>query len=170
MKRHTAIYILGFVVCISLTLEFTSQSASKSVSAWPPTMTVREDVAESARADRNPSIKAENYTNASNDGARHSTGKVADSADSDPDLPPFARGRIDEDTYLRLREEHIARLRGLEHDKPFDHAARGGARQRMDDHQTPLHDDSTAITLTALTDVAGWWNAISSSKIRNAKV
>jgi len=38
MKRHIAIYLLGFVVCISLTIEFTSQSASKSVSL--PTITI----------------------------------------------------------------------------------------------------------------------------------
>ena len=170
MKRHTAIYILGFVVCISLTLEFTSQSASKSVSAWPPTMTVREDVAESARADRNPSIKAENYTNASNDGARHSTGKVADSADSDPDLPPFARGRIDEDTYLRLREEHIARLRGLEPDKPFDPAARGRAMQTMEDQQTRLRETANDFALSSLIELAGAWNPIGPAPIPNGQV
>jgi photosystem II stability/assembly factor-like uncharacterized protein len=37
--------------------------------------------------------------------------------DDDPDLPPFARGRIDREEYLRLREAHINRLRGLPYDK-----------------------------------------------------
>ncbi len=32
---------------------------------------------------------------------------------SDPDMPPFAGGNIDKQEYLRLRSEHIGRLRGL---------------------------------------------------------
>src|ERR1700740_179479 len=35
-------------------------------------------------------------------------------AEGDPDLPPLARGRIDKATYLRLRGEHVATLRGLQ--------------------------------------------------------
>src|SRR5947208_1417811 len=133
-------------------------------------MTVRQDVGESARADRNPSIKAENYTNATNDGARHSTGKIADSADSDPDLPPFARRRIDEDTYLRLREEHIARLRGLEPDKPFDPAARGRAMQTMEDQQTRLRETANDFSLSSLIELAGAWNPIGPAPIPNGQV
>ena len=50
-------------------------------------------------------------------------------AGADPDRPrgsagiaPFAR--IEEKEYLRLRAEHIARLRGMEPGKPFDPMAR----------------------------------------------
>src|SRR6266581_2153493 len=170
MKRHTAIYILGFVVCISLTLEFTSQSASKSVSASPSSISVRQHVGEFAREDRNPSIKAENYTNATNDGARHSTGKVADSADSDPDLPPFARGRIDEDTYLRLREEHIARLRGLEPDKPFDPAARGRAMRQMEGQESRLFEIGRGSSIAPIVGITAAWTALGPAPIPNGQV
>src|SRR5918911_2829196 len=36
--------------------------------------------------------------------------------DDDADIPPISRGKIDKRTYLRLREEHIAKLRGLDKD------------------------------------------------------
>ncbi len=32
---------------------------------------------------------------------------------SDPDLPPFMQGNMDKQEYLRLRSEHIGRLRGM---------------------------------------------------------
>src|SRR2546425_5815986 len=159
MKRHIAIYLLGFVVCISLTLEFTSQSASKSVS--PPTMTVRQDVGESAREDQSSS-------KGTNDQATP-TVDVAE-ADSDPDLPPFARGRIDEETYLQLREEHIARLRGLEFDKPFDPAARGRAMHTMDDQQSRLRETANGFSLSSLIELAGTWNPIGPAPIPNGQV
>lgn len=42
----------------------------------------------------------------------------ASAEDDDPDLPPFARGKIDKEEYLRLRDEHVSKLRGLPYDKP----------------------------------------------------
>ena len=50
--------------------------------------------------------------------------------DDDPDLPAFAKGLIDKSEYLRLRERHIARLRGLPHDLPYNPRAK--AIQEMD--------------------------------------
>jgi hypothetical protein len=50
----------------------------------------------------------------------------------DPDRPKFLRGNFDEAEYMRLREEHIARLRGVEPDKPFDPTARGRAINQME--------------------------------------
>src|SRR5258707_12474201 len=40
--------------------------------------------------------------------------------EDDPDLPQFARGGIDKEEYLRLREEHVSILRGLPYDKQDD--------------------------------------------------
>jgi hypothetical protein len=39
--------------------------------------------------------------------------------ENDPDLPSFIKG-IDKETYLRLRSEHVALLRGLPHGLPYD--------------------------------------------------
>ncbi len=39
--------------------------------------------------------------------------KPSPNVDSDPDMPPFLQGNIDKQEYLRLRSEHIGRLRGL---------------------------------------------------------
>ncbi len=46
--------------------------------------------------------------------------------DSDPDMPAFVAGKrhLDMKTYLRLRGEHIAKLRGLPYPTPYDPRAR----------------------------------------------
>lgn len=49
----------------------------------------------------------------------------------DPDMPKGRRGSIDEKTYMRLRDEYIARRRGLEPGRPFDPEARGRAIRQM---------------------------------------
>src|ERR1044071_3946798 len=51
--------------------------------------------------------------------------------ENEPDLPKGRRGNIDETTYLRLRDEYVARLRGIEPGRPFDPGARGRAIQQM---------------------------------------
>lgn len=59
--------------------------------------------------------------------------KEAEAEGDDPDLP--ARLQItglDKETYLRLRSEHIARLRGIEPDRPFDPRARAKAIAEME--------------------------------------
>src|SRR5262249_52346852 len=55
---------------------------------------------------------------------------VAPSGDSDEDIPAFAQGLVDHDEYLRLREEHIGRLRGVPYDLGYN--ARALAIQEMD--------------------------------------
>src|SRR5437879_1217777 len=54
-----------------------------------------------------------------------------DEAEVDADLGKRA-GRIDRETYLRLRDEYIARKRGIEPGRPFDPGARGRAIQQME--------------------------------------
>src|SRR6476661_4393391 len=50
-----------------------------------------------------------------------------DEKETEPDFPKGRRGNIDENAYLRLRDEYIARLRGIEPGRPFDSGARGRA-------------------------------------------
>jgi hypothetical protein len=55
----------------------------------------------------------------------------------DPDLPQHMQGRIDKAEYLRLRDEYIALLRGIDPAAaPIDAAARNQAIQQME-HQVP---------------------------------
>src|SRR2546430_1477404 len=51
-------------------------------------------------------------------------------SDSDPDMPKVGVS-IDRSEYLRLRTEHIAKLRGVEKGKRFDPGARGRAIQQL---------------------------------------
>jgi hypothetical protein len=53
--------------------------------------------------------------------------------DTDADLGKWgSRSGIDRDTYLRLRDEYIARKRGIEPGRPFDPSMRGRAIDQMD--------------------------------------
>src|SRR5712692_10176313 len=52
--------------------------------------------------------------------------------EADADLPPRLPGTIDKETYLRLRAEHIGRLRGLEPGFLLDPSRRVEAIQRME--------------------------------------
>jgi len=63
-----------------------------------------------------------------------------DEADgNDPDLPGKKfLGRIDKKEYLRLRDEHINRLRGVEPGMPFDASIRGKAIVQMQQQETAL--------------------------------
>src|SRR6266404_4188904 len=58
-----------------------------------------------------------------------------DGDDSDPDLPRFAHGRIDEATYLRIRDEFIALKRGIEPGRPSDPEARSRAIAQMEQQE-----------------------------------
>src|SRR5437016_8041753 len=54
-----------------------------------------------------------------------------DDAGVDADLGKMGRS-IDRETYLRLRDEYVARRRGIEPGRPFDPAARGHAIEQME--------------------------------------
>src|SRR6059058_1284675 len=54
-----------------------------------------------------------------------------DDAGVDADLGKIGRN-IDRETYLRLRDEYVARRRGIEPGRPFDPAARGRAIEQME--------------------------------------
>jgi hypothetical protein len=92
-----------------------------------------------------------------NSGAKaqtHFKGLDADGAsdDDDPDLPAFMKGKIDKGEYLRLRAEHINRLRGVERGKPFDPGARGRAIRKMN-RQEGRPDDTTSTNTSKNNDI-----------------
>ena len=49
----------------------------------------------------------------------------------DPDMPKGMSEGVDKQTYLRLRDEYVARRRGIEPGRPFDPEARGRAIRQM---------------------------------------
>jgi hypothetical protein len=58
-------------------------------------------------------------------------GETASEEGENPDMPKSRRGGIAEKTYMRLRDEYIARRRGMEPGRPFDPEARGRAIRQM---------------------------------------
>src|SRR3989442_1519831 len=62
----------------------------------------------------------------------------------DPDLPGFLAGKIDKEDYLRRREEHINKLRGIFAGRPFDPSWRGKAIRDMNQQEgRPNNSTST---------------------------
>ncbi|GAC1446727.1 MAG: exo-alpha-sialidase [Pyrinomonadaceae bacterium] len=66
------------------------------------------------------------------------TGNVEEDEENDADLPPIARGKISKDDYLQLRAAYIARLRGIDPDKPFDPHARSAAIKQMEEQESTI--------------------------------
>src|SRR6185295_10254535 len=52
--------------------------------------------------------------------------------EADADIPPRRRGRIDKETYMRLRDEYISSLRGIEPGAPLDPSLRTAAIRQME--------------------------------------
>ncbi len=70
--------------------------------------------------------------------------------EADADLPPRLRGTIDKETYLRLRAEHIGRLRGLEPGFPLDPSRRVQAIQQMQTQLAFRPNSPSVVSWTAL--------------------
>ena len=64
--------------------------------------------------------------------------------EDDADVPRFRAGKIDKEDYLRRREEHINKLRGVERGKPFDPGARGRAIRQLE-RQTGKPDKNSSV-------------------------
>src|SRR2546422_849433 len=77
--------------------------------------------------------------------------------DDDADLPPIARGRIDKEEYLRLRDAHLNILRGVPHDK---RGARVRAIQEM---------ESQEVVANALAISPAVWTSIGPAPIPNGQ-
>ncbi len=103
-------------------------------------------------------------------------GAQDDGDDSDPDLPPGMRGAIDKETYLRMRAEQIAALRGidLEHPENNDPGARGRAIQQMEQQESNLSGQNTflgrlAAVFGVSSAVGGTWTALGPAPIPNGQ-
>src|SRR5260370_17360576 len=74
---------------------------------------------------------------------------VQENEEDDHDLPPMFLGRIDKQTYLKLREEYIARIRGIDLNNPPDPRIRMNAIRTMEEQEQRIYrvpGDSTAGT------------------------
>lgn len=90
-------------------------------------------------------------------GSSRKTGGATDLEEDEtaPDFPKGRRGNIDESAYLRLRDEHVARLRGIEPGRPFDSGARGRAIRQMERAQTLRAESSKNSFFNKLASVFG---------------
>src|SRR5580765_7766947 len=88
-------------------------------------------------------------------------GVVAAAGDEemDADLPPRLNGLIDKETYMRLRAEHIARLRGIEPGEPFDPSLRGAAIEQLE----------TQLAQSTPNGVVGAWTPLGPAPLVNGQ-
>jgi len=68
--------------------------------------------------------------------------------EDDADIPPFARGKMDKATYLRLRDEHVAKRRGIS-DLINHPQARSQAIQKMERQTQLLRQQKTGAARNA---------------------
>src|SRR6266849_1056395 len=68
----------------------------------------------------------------------------------DPDLTSKFHGKIDKETYLRLRDEYIGMKRGFEAGRPFDPMARGRAIEKMEEQQRQIESGSNGSVVDRL--------------------
>src|SRR5213080_4219783 len=91
-----------------------------------------------------------------------------DQDEVDADLGKHA-GRIDREEYLRLRDEYIARKRGIEPGMPFNPKLRGEAIDQMERQEKGRRLESL-VSGGSLTPLSGGvWTAIGPSTIANGQ-
>lgn len=66
--------------------------------------------------------------------------------EDDPDLPAMLRGRMDKQTYLQLRAQHIARLRGINPENPPDPQIRMNAIREMEQQEQAIYGNQKDVT------------------------
>ncbi len=81
--------------------------------------------------------------------------------DDDADLPPMARGRIEKEEYLSLRDAHVNRLRGIPYDR-LD--ARIKAIQEMENQEQENQEQENALNISSL-----MWTSIGPAPIPNGQ-
>lgn len=120
MKQNRWVLLVALVATIFvLTWDFTpgvrSQDKNKSAGALEPKSGTNQEKGSSPAGSRKSSQRE---------------------SGEDPDVPPFAQGLIDKETYLNLRAEHISLLRGLPNAETA--LIRSRAIQSLDKQQPPL--------------------------------
>jgi hypothetical protein len=108
-----------------------------------------------------------------NDNGEASAATQSDSGEDedsdDPDLGKF-HGKIDHDTYLRLRDEYNARKRGIEPGLPFDPSMRGRAIEQMERQEKNRKIESLvsgSLTPQIGASIGGAWTPIGPTTISN---
>ena len=97
--------------------------------------------------------------------------------EEDPDLPKGRRGNINEETYLRLRDEYVALRRGIEPGRPNDPTARGRAIQKMEQQEARQAEAKKQTGLNGIRSFFGLvpaagptWTSIGPSPLPNGSV
>jgi hypothetical protein len=97
-------------------------------------------------------------------------GDEEDGEEVDADLGKWASRRIDRDEYLRLRDEYIARKRGIEPGRPFDPSMRGRAIEQMERQEKNLKLESLVNgSLTPPIGIDAAWTPIGPTSITNGQ-
>lgn len=85
----------------------------------------------------------------------------------DPDIPDFARHKINKEEFMMQRAEGIGLLRGVEKDRPFDPALRIEALKQMEAQQQQLYAMPNSPMKDALLSV---WTELGPNPIPNGQV
>ena len=129
MKNHAAFVTIALtILCLLALLEFTPQGLASKDKRLPERARAKRDssldkASNRKRRTRRASVSGQNVSiNEQNE----------EEEESDPDLPARLKNlHIDKERYLQMRDEYIARLRGIEPGRPFDPSARGRAIEQM---------------------------------------
>ena len=143
MKRTTILAILFVLAMLLISLWGSSGSSSANGEKKKNPAGESRSRAKERKASRNNQGSRENHRNSATGKRFGVAAQDSDEQDGDdPDLPPGARGKINEADYLIAREQFVARLRGWDPSRPFDPRARGKAIQQMEQQeaQRPTKD------------------------------
>jgi hypothetical protein len=147
MKRTALLIAVVALIAFLLTWDFAPRvDASKDKRRASQTEVTKHEGKASAKARwlafSRPSKGGSTLIGLDTDEMAVLSGRSAEEADedemNDPDRPAFLRGKFDEAEYMRLRDEQIALLRGVEPGKPFDFTARGRAIAQMERQMAEL--------------------------------
>ena len=147
MKRTV---LLALILTLFLCLMFMGSQSSEAGGQDRSIITDPNDNAQNPQSEESAQEPQDNLIGASRirpDGAAEE--------ETDPDLPKGRRSNINETAYLRLRDEYIARLRGIEPGRPFDPGARGRAIRQMEEVQEQRAQDTKNSFFNKLTSVFG---------------
>jgi hypothetical protein len=148
MKR-TSVLVILFVVAMLL-ISLWGGSGSSSANGEKKKNPAGESRSRSLQRKASRNSKGSNKENHRNSVGPNRSGAPAQDSEEqegdDPDLPPGARGKINEADYLIARELAVARLRGWDPSRPFDPSARSKAIQQMEQQeaQRPTKDSLMA--------------------------
>ena len=81
---------------------------------------------------------------------------------TDPDMPDFARYKLNKEEFMKLRSEAVNKMRGIVKDQPFDPAKRAIAIREMEAKESQLRSSSSSL-------IADPWVAIGPFPIPNGQ-